>query len=195
MFTAIPKKYHIESLKIVAEKIKDLEYVIFYGTLLGVTREGDILERDDDVDILINLKDRDKCLEALKNSELDINLQEWPNHSPYFLQARRVYDEKYLSCVDFYLYDDTLLEDHIVDRWNFSGQFNNSDNHIHIPNDIIFPIRQTKLKDFYINVPANSIKCCEYLYGKKWMFPFNKFHDYETVIVRNKPHVMIKSYE
>ena len=52
----IDRKYNeknfIDTLKIV----NDLEYYIFYGTLLGFVRDGDLLEKDDDVDFQINRK-------------------------------------------------------------------------------------------------------------------------------------------
>ena len=46
------EKNFIDTLKIV----NDLEYYIFYGTLLGFVRDGDLLEKDDDVDFQINRK-------------------------------------------------------------------------------------------------------------------------------------------
>lgn len=187
----IPKKYHLESLKIVAEKTKDLEYVIFYGTLLGVTREGDILEKDDDVDILLNMKDRDKCFENIQNSGFEINSKVYPNKTPYFFQARKKYGE-YISYVDFYLYDDSQIEGHIVDRWNFLGMPEHTKFSIHIPKNIIFPINQTKLNDFYVNIPADSPACCRYLYGEKWMVPLKKKQEYGMEIVNNKPQLIIK---
>jgi hypothetical protein len=187
----IPKKYHVESLKYVCEKIKDLEYFVFYGTILGLTREQDILENDDDVDILINSKHRDDLINIFKEGDIKIDTTIWPNNvAPYFLQARTVYEKKYLSCVDFYMYDDSLVENHIVDRWNFTGRHFEKSNYIHIPNDIIFPIREQKFNSFFVKIPNLPKKVCRFLYGNRWVLPSTKFADYITIIHNNRPQVV-----
>ena len=35
----------------------DIKYVPFYGTLLGIIRERDFIEQDDDVDVIVNIND------------------------------------------------------------------------------------------------------------------------------------------
>ena len=52
----IDRKYNAQNLKEVLPLLEGLDYFIFYGTLLGLVREGDILEKDDDIDILVDRK-------------------------------------------------------------------------------------------------------------------------------------------
>ena len=56
MDTPIDRKYNAQNLKEVLPLLDGLDYFIFYGTLLGLVREGDILEKDDDIDIMVDLK-------------------------------------------------------------------------------------------------------------------------------------------
>lgn len=189
----IPKKYHLESLKMVIDRIKDLEYFVFYGTLLGITRENDIIENDDDVDLLVNIKHREQLLEVMKDCDVKFNMGIWPNLSPYFLQGRRIIEGNKLSCVDFYLYDDSLVENHIADRWSFSGRFNEKQFSIHVPNEIVFPIRKKKFYDYEINMPSDPVKCCEFLYGKYWIKDMRKNIDYKMSIINNKPRIVYEA--
>ena len=51
MDTPIDRKYNAQNLKEVLPLLEGMEYFVFYGTLLGLVREGDILEKDDDIDL------------------------------------------------------------------------------------------------------------------------------------------------
>ena len=53
MDTPIDRKYNAQNLKEVLPLLEGMEYFVFYGTLLGLVREGDILEKDDDIDIIL----------------------------------------------------------------------------------------------------------------------------------------------
>ena len=45
-----------QNLKEILPLLEGMEYFVFYGTLLGLVREGDILEKDDDIDLLVDRK-------------------------------------------------------------------------------------------------------------------------------------------
>ena len=49
---------------------KNVEYFIFFGTLLGITREKGIIDGDDDIDFYVNLKDRSKLIDNFKNNNI-----------------------------------------------------------------------------------------------------------------------------
>jgi len=48
------------------------KWFIGYGTLLGIHRENSCIQNDDDVDILIDIKDKDKVYKALKDAGFEI---------------------------------------------------------------------------------------------------------------------------
>ena len=54
MFKKINRIYQLQNFKDIINLLEGLEYFPFYGTLLGLVRENNILEMDDDIDILIN---------------------------------------------------------------------------------------------------------------------------------------------
>jgi phosphorylcholine metabolism protein LicD len=44
----------------------NLTFILFYGSLLGYLRDGNFIDNDDDIDILMDKKDMDKLTEFLK---------------------------------------------------------------------------------------------------------------------------------
>ena len=70
MFTKIHKSYNIPNLKTILPKLNEanMEYFMFYGSLLGCVREGSLLEMDDDIDILINARHRKNYIKLLKKT-------------------------------------------------------------------------------------------------------------------------------
>ena len=49
----IDQKYNEINLKELLPLFEKLEYFVFFGTLLGLIRENELLEYDDDIDFLI----------------------------------------------------------------------------------------------------------------------------------------------
>ena len=47
---------NFQNLIFISKIIKDIEHFIFYGSLLGIIRDQNIIKNDDDVDFLINHK-------------------------------------------------------------------------------------------------------------------------------------------
>ena len=62
----IPRRLNRDNLIQVSGLLIDVEHFVFFGGLLGIVRDGDIIEGDDDIDIYVNLKDRGKILTHLK---------------------------------------------------------------------------------------------------------------------------------
>ena len=48
------QKQNFDNLLKVSYSIKNIEYFIFYGTLLGITRDDSIIKGDDDVDFMVS---------------------------------------------------------------------------------------------------------------------------------------------
>ncbi len=190
MIKSVPKENNRANLIYVADKLKEIDYFVFFGTLLGLERVGDIISHDDDVDFFVNINDRDCLINILKDSELTFNWGLSRNNTPYFLQGYRMFGEE-KTFVDFYFYETNEVDSFIRQRWNFSGLWKRKYNNMHIPKNIIFPIQQKQYFDQSINMPARPSACCEYLYGPTWEIPLLKKVQYKILMLNNKPMILI----
>lgn len=171
--------------------LRGIECFPFFGTLLGLTRNGDVIPHDDDVDVYVNINDRDRLLKLLAESEFRIDLQHEHNSTKWFLQAVRE-DSDAPSYVDFYFYEDDIEVGCVVERWNFSGDWEDGENHLHVPRNLIYPISEAEFFSVRIPMPANPAGCCQYLYGGEWRRPLMKRLGYSTEIVNNVPQIEVK---
>ena len=93
MKTAISQVTNRENLLFVAELLNrsGINWCVFFGTLLGLVRDGDVIKGDDDIDIYVPLEERSALIEALHREGFELR-QDPPNHSEYFLQIKREVD-------------------------------------------------------------------------------------------------------
>ena len=197
MDTPIDRKYNAQNLKEVLPLLKGMEYFVFYGTLLGLVREGDILEKDDDIDILVDRKHFAELIERFDKHDglLTYNNNPNVNYCDFFRQATCMRDDV-KTFADFYFYDTEIKPGSIVDRWNIHGSWNDPNMHIIIPNDIIYPIETKSHKKYgEINYPSQPTLCLEYLYGNGWMHPRKKKREYVQAIKNNRPHLVYLDQE
>ena len=133
MFVPVSAEHNRENLKYITNFFaeKKIPYFIFFGTLLGITRDNDIIKNDDDVDIYINLKDRKKLLSVINETDFNIDYNATENKSDFFLQLTKKLDGNNTSYVELYFYEE--LDKHIVDRWNFRGIGHKKSASIYIP--------------------------------------------------------------
>ncbi len=190
MFVPVSAEHNRANLKYIANFLakKKIPYFIFFGTLLGVTRDNDIIKNDDDVDIYIDLKDRKKLISVINETNFNIDYNSAQNKSKFFLQLTKQLKENTWSYVELYFYEE--LDEHIIDRWNFRGIGNKKSASIYIPKKILFPIKEINFKGDLISVPIDEKAVCEFLYGKNWKVPLTKRKDYITVILMGKPYQM-----
>ena len=99
----------------------DIEHFVMFGTLLGLTRDGEPISGDDDVDFYVNIKHRESVSSMLKNLGLEVDYSKFPNDSKYFTQVQGILDGEIIR-VDFYFYDADSSRDYILDKWNFAGK-------------------------------------------------------------------------
>lgn len=186
MRVAVNQEFNCLNFVTVVEKLADYEYFPFFGTLLGITRENNIIKNDDDIDFAVACCHRQDVINAFHGSPINIDLEAVVNKSPYFLQGNRIIDgvETY---IDFYFYETSTNSKFLIERWNFSGDWENPNNAIHIPADLIYPIQKKIFLNSKTNMPFSPELCCEYLYGSEWRIPKSKDRDYKTSIVNNKP--------
>ena len=184
MKTPTSIKNNLKNLKELALKLEEIEYFLFFGTLLGFFRGGNIIDNDDDVDLLVNKKHHQEVLNILISSEYIINI-----NNEYIIQGIKIRDGSQTH-IDFYFYEDSG-KDYIVEKWNFFSRPYDSNFHLHIPKNMIYPIRSEKMQDFVCKIPKNTELCCSYLYGEKFMTPMTIKRDYMVEkLVDNRPFVV-----
>ena len=178
------REYNLKNLNDLSRRLLNVEYFVFFGTLLGYCREGNLIEHDDDIDFYVNIIEKNKIVYMLQDMDFFISI-----HNKYFIQAvRRIEDTETFS--DFYFYEDEPERDYLLERWNFIGQPNNVSTHLHVPKDIIYPIKQGKLLNISINIPNDVDGVCRYLYGKSYKEKLKKNKQYYTKIIDHKPVVI-----
>jgi phosphorylcholine metabolism protein LicD len=190
MIDPIPTELNLNNLRDVFSGITHLEAFIFYGTLLGYQREGNILSNDDDVDIFLNAKHREQLLEYLNKTDFEITI--YPKYrwyyrtkTPLVIQASRK-QNGLATFVDFYLYQDENIN-YISERWNFGSTWKDETTSLHVPKNLVFPLKQVKMQGITINVPAKTEEICRFLYGANWQIPAEKGKDYISRTINNKP--------
>ena len=191
MHIKIHKSFNIPNLKTIIPKLNEanMEYFMFYGSLLGCVREGSILEMDDDIDIMVNSKHRTELYQMIEEDFESIDTSMHPNHTMHFLQGTRVVNGTQ-TYVDFYLYDSEINKNNIIDRWNFWGRPAEPDYHLMIPKSLIYPIKKKSFDFGTCGIPAKEVDTVKYLYGERWMHPSNKGKQYTTIIKNGRPYVV-----
>ena len=179
-------KEHFSNLVFISKIIKDLEYFVFFGTLLGLVREKNIIKNDDDIDIYINIKEKNELIKILnKNSVIaDLNLS--VNKTKYFLQAYRVVNNKN-AVIDFYFYESDFDNSYIIEKWNFEGMPGDSSKDLRIPKIFTHPIKEVSFKFHKLKLPSQPEYLCEFLYGSNWRRKLKKDVDYDIKVFDGKP--------
>lgn len=182
------EKVNLENLILVSKILKDFECFVFYGTLLGLTRNNAIIKNDDDIDFLINIKLKEIVLnKILSLTTFEINKD---TKNEYFTQFVN-FKDNVETFIDFYFYIDED-KDYIIEKHNWLS-FVKSDKHsLHIPKKFIFPLKKSIEFDF-VKLPNKQNELCEFLYGSSWLKPLEKNSEYRIEIIDNKPKLIKRS--
>tara|TARA_B100000700_G_scaffold258994_1_gene293610 strand:- start:84 stop:656 length:573 start_codon:yes stop_codon:yes gene_type:complete len=180
MFTSkIDRKYNLKNLKLVSELVPDeFECFIMYGTLLSYKREGNLFEKDDDIDLFIHKKHRQNLINIFHNYAANSDIKCLLNLNPIgvntdtIFQVINVYDD-IPTFIDFYFYEES--ENFITDLWTtYEHSRVGLPLSIDFPKEKILPISKTNMQGISINVPNDIDFCCEFVYGKNYMTPLNE---------------------
>ena len=166
-------------------KIK-IEHFAFFGTLLGLTREGKLISGDDDVDFYVKESFYEDVRKMISFMGLNIDYSSVPNDTNHFIQVSGKLNDIEIR-VDFYFYDSSSDEDFLLEPWNFFGNPNNKDKLLKIPKPLIFPLKKQDFLNHEISIPQHPKIVCEYLYGEDWKTPKKKKLDYITVMLGGRP--------
>jgi len=168
----------------------NVEYFIFFGTLLGITREGRLIDGDDDIDFYVNLNNRDQLIKDLKNNHIDVDLLLSVNKNKYFLQIKRLVNKEVLI-VDFYFYECDVEKNFIIEKWNFEGGTQDATKHLRIPKIFIYPLKKQSFKSTELSIPKEKELLCEFLYGRNWNKRLKKDIEYEIKVINGRPFLYI----
>lgn len=133
----------------------NINFIPFYGTLLGIIREKDFIKNDDDVDILMDFDD----YERLKNMITEEKIKT----KRYTERIIQLYLPNKLGPIDIYTYH--KLEKDILIKWDGMLLYSKED---------IFPLNKITFKGFEIDIPCNSHKILKETYGKNYLTPISK---------------------
>ena len=181
---------YLEFLIQFSKKLHKYKPVIFYGTLLGITRENHIIKNDDDIDFLVDLKFKDKIIKyILKDKKFKINKKTSDNFfTQFYFEINHVF-----FFIEFYFYINKKENNYIIDKHSFFGDLSNDNLFLHIPKSFFFPLKKyNKIESVYL--PNKSKALCKFLYGNHWNIPLKKNFAYRIKMINNKPIITNKSY-
>lgn len=174
------------ALSIFGSLLKLTDGFVFFGTLLGLIREGAPIKGDDDVDFYVDVRHFEHVKKTLMASGFKIDVSAPPNNTLWFLQADGHIEGRQIRA-DFYFFDQTTDIHFVIEPWNFMGTLNNTQSHLRIPKTLLFPLASRKFGDIELNFPACPEVLCEFLYGLDWRTPKKKGTDYHTNVIGGRP--------
>ncbi|MDA8654792.1 hypothetical protein N9M50_06705 [Alphaproteobacteria bacterium] len=175
-----------EALKFLPTIMGDVEYFVFFGTLLGLTRDGIPIENDDDIDCYVNVSHQSKLIDNLTEHGIEIDQRLPWNRTEHFFQVFLQTDMNKIA-VDFYFYDTHIDGDYIWEKWNFHGSPSENRTWMKIPKPFIFPIQHETFENIIVPVPNKKKLTCEWLYGSSWKTPKKKKLEYQINVFSGRP--------
>lgn len=141
------------------ETLNIRQWFIGYGTLLGIAREGECIDKDDDVDIIVDHVYYDIIKNKLENLGIEIDYGHGIGDSTRILKTK---PNKEIGSIDFYCSEVThLIKMDMHDKWERV-----------IWRDC-WPFEEVKFKDTKLNLPNNYKSKLECRYGN-WKIPSDK---------------------
>lgn len=138
-----------KTLRLVATLIAELpDWFIAYGTLLGITRNNSCIDKDDDIDIICNIKSKNAILDLFMRYGFRIQIS-----TATFFQ---LYHKDY-CLIDFYcctIKDGTYFDKHENVIWKNC-----------------YPLQEKKWKGVVLHLPNNTVNKLSKRYGKTWRVP------------------------
>lgn len=173
-------KANKDNLIEITSLIKNLDYFLFFGTLLGDIRENSVIKDDDDIDFLISFKDLNIVENILSLNGFNVSAKE-----KFFISF---YNKNIVEAhtIDFYAY--YLKDQNVVIPKSFYGNsiFQLKRHYLILNKNLFFP---TKRNNNGAKIPNKSKIIVPILYGKKWNEKLIKNLDYFIYFRKNIPRV------
>jgi hypothetical protein len=169
----------------VHELVGPLGCVPFFGTLLGLVRDGRVISGDDDIDFACSTG-------TLQEVTVQIRLSFKVHHEVDMVDpltgagARSMILDisGKLVHLDFYAY--TELQEKVVFQVHWTDQRTNASNWLQVPLLLFSPLANSSYGNFYSQLP-NFIALCSFLYGPQWNLRLRKNIDYTHELVSGVP--------
>lgn len=192
MKTAVRQDTNRQNLIYVANLLNNLgiDWCVFFGTLLGLVRDSDVIKGDDDIDIYVSSDSRDTLIHALRREGFEWS-EDSPNNTEYFLQIKREVDGE-TGLIDFYFPDRAVIKGFLVDRWNFVSSPTKPEKFLHVPEKLVFPHLIQRTFDCDVRLPAEPVAVVRWLYGETWHTPVSKSSQYRMTVVNNTPVMQMR---
>ncbi len=140
--------------------------IIFYGTLLGIIRNNDFIENDDDIDLLLNISDLNNFLNDLDEKNVVYRKHIKKNEIPVI---QCFYEN--IGPIDIYVYNEYKNDDILI-KWDGGQLYAKKD---------IFPLKEIIFYDKKCLIPNNSEEILRQIYGKDWMIPTSKKYKWKDM--------------
>ena len=149
----------------------NINFILFYGSLLGYYRDSNFIEGDDDIDVLVSEEDFNEIfsnvkLITMKNPLITFRYICYEDKPGIFVKNFIQVYYKDIGPFDICAY--TLEKNHILTAFD----------NLRYPIKDIFPLKQVYFKDYKINIPFNTEEILRLTYGENWRTPQEKCIDY-----------------
>ena len=178
------KNLHATIMTMARGPSQKIRLLPFFGTLLGLVRDGDIIPNDDDLDFLVPLEDKQKAQMLIVKLGLKVTSPVWAQN---FLQGQ-IGEGADRVVVDFYFCHEDE-NGNLVLPWSFVPE--QEDQSLWLKLDLEKSIEIQKSNFLFERIDnSTKISIVEYLYGPDWTTPKTKNLHYRTVVENNAPKII-----
>lgn len=170
------------NLEIIASSFIHLPYFLLFGSLLGLTRENQLISNDDDIDFGLHVSHKEETIEILNKLKLKVK------EKNYAVSAENL-NLKSGNNIDFYFYFEK--NGNLVFPATFYNNCKYKRRHdLYIPKNYVFDLKSNN----GVNIPNKSLELSKYLYGKNFEKNLIKNKDYFIFFIRNKPVIIYNKF-